>query len=90
MALALGGCLFDHAKGMADYQNEASRFYRTYHAISPDDPSSRFIIVCMAAKGYDFTITSTQCSSEYPLPPKAACYEPTNWVFWVIEKFRAD
>jgi hypothetical protein len=88
--MALGGCLHEHAKGMADYQNEASRFYQTYHAISPDDPSSRFIIGCMAAKGYDFTITSTQCSSERPLPPQARYYESTNWLFWVNEKFRAD
>jgi hypothetical protein len=78
VAMTLAGCLPDRAKDMADCQNEASRFYKTYHAVSPDDPSSRFIIGCMAAKGYDFTITPAQCSSEHPLPPQAACYEPSS------------
>ena len=90
VAMTLAGCLPDRAKDMAACQKEASRFYKTYHAISPDDPSSRFIIGCMAAKGYDFTITSAQCSSDHPLPPQAACYESSSWLFWIVEKFRAD
>jgi hypothetical protein len=90
VAMTLAGCLPGRAKDMADCQSEASRFYQTYHAVSPDDPSSRFIIGCMAAKGYDFTITPAQCSGERPLPPQAACYESSNWFFWIIEKFRAD
>ncbi len=90
LTLTLAGCLPDRAKDMAACQSEASRFYQTYHAVSLDDPSSRFIIGCMAAKGYDFTITPAQCSSERPLPPQAACYESSSWLFWIIEKFRAD
>jgi hypothetical protein len=88
--LTLAGCLSDRAKDMADCQSEASRFYKTYYAISPDDPSSRFIIGCMSAKGYDFTVAPAECSGAHPLPPQAACYRASSWLGWVIEKFRAE
>jgi len=85
-----GRLLAHRSNNMADCQKDASRFYKTYRAINPDDPSSRFIIGCMAVKGYDFMITPAQCSSEHPLPPQTACYEFSSWLFWIIEKFRAD
>ena len=87
VVLTLAGCQPDRAKDMAACQSEASRFYKTYHAISPDDPSSRYIIGCMAAKGYDFTISPAACSGKHPLPTQAACYTPSNWLFWIIDRF---
>ncbi len=90
MALTLAGCLPDRAKDMAECQKEASRFYQTYHAISPDDPSSRFIIGCMAAKGYNFTIAPAACNNDHPLPNQAACYTPSNWLYWAVDQFRAE
>ncbi len=90
VALTPAGCQPDRAKDMAACQNEASRFYQTYRAVSPDDPSSRFIIGCMAAKGYDFTISPAACSSKYPLPTQATCYAPSNWLVWIIDQFRAE
>jgi hypothetical protein len=89
-AMTLAGCLPDRATVMAACQKEASRFYETYRAVNPDDPSSRFIIGCMAAKGYDFTIAPAECSSEHPLPPQAACYTRSSWFGWIIDQFRAD
>lgn len=80
----------DRAKDMATCQRDASRFYQTYHAISPDDPSSRYLIGCMATKGYDFTISPAACSSAHPLPTQAACYEPSNWVIWLIDRIYAE
>jgi hypothetical protein len=90
VALILAGCLPDRTKDMADCQREASRFYETYHAVSPDDPSSRYIIGCMAAKGYDFTIAPAACSGEHPLPTQAACYTSSSWLAWMIDQFHAD
>jgi hypothetical protein len=88
-ALALGGCSRDRAKDMAACQVEAERFYQTYRAVNSDDPSSQYIIGCMAAKGYDFTISPAACNSEHPLPTQPACYAARSWPDWVIDQFRS-
>jgi hypothetical protein len=88
VAMTLAGCLPNRAKDMAACQTEASRFYETYHAVNPDDPSSRYIIGCMAAKGYDFTIAPAECSGEHPLPTQATCYTPSGWLDWIIFEIR--
>jgi len=88
VALTLTGCLPDRAKDMAACEREASRFYQTYHAVSPEDPSSRFIIGCMETKGYDFTVAPAECSGERTLLTQAACYAPSSWLGWIIDQFR--
>ena len=52
VVIALGGCLPDQAKDVAACRTEADRFYPTYEAVDPNNPSSQFIIACMATKGY--------------------------------------
>jgi hypothetical protein len=88
LAIGLGGCLPDQAKDVAACQTEAERFYQMYHAVDPNDPSSQYIIACMAAKGYDFTISPADCNSRYPLPTQAACYAPNSWLGGIRDKFR--
>ena len=87
LSLTLAGCLPDRAKDLAECQQEASRFYETYRAVDPDDPSSRYLIGCMAAKGYVFSIAAQDCRSERPFPNQAACYRPDSWLGWIAEQF---
>jgi hypothetical protein len=88
LLLVLEGCVPDQAKNMDVCRTEAEHFYHLYNAIDPKDPSSQFIIACMAAKGYEFAITPEDCNSRYPLPTQAACYVPNDWVGWTIDRVR--
>jgi hypothetical protein len=90
LPVLLAGCLPDRAKDLAACQKEASRFYLTYKATDPENPSSRYIIGCMAAKGYDFTIAPSACSSQRPFPTQAGCYIPSNWLVSIIDRFHSD
>ena len=86
--VSLGGCLPDQAKDMAACRTESDRFYQTYKAVDPEDPSSQYIIACMAAKGYNFTIFAADCDSQYPLPTQPTCYAPNSGPNWIIDQFR--
>jgi hypothetical protein len=88
MAIGLGGCVPNQAKDVATCQAEANRFYQTYEAVNPDDPSSKYIIACMVAKGYDFTISPADCDGRHSLPTQPACYAPNDWLDWIIDRFR--
>ena len=90
LAITLGGCLPDQAKDLAVCRIEADRFYQGYRAVEVDDPRSQYIIACMAAKGYDFTISPTACSSQRPLPTQSTCYAPSNWLAWIIDLIRGQ
>ena len=86
--MALGGCLPDQPKEVAECQAEADHFYNGYRDVDVDNPRSQYIIGCMAAKGYDFTIVPADCSSQHPLPTQPACYTPNSWFGWIIDQFR--
>jgi hypothetical protein len=86
--ITLGGCLPDQAKDMSACRTDADRFYQGYHAADVDNPRSQYIIGCMAAKGYDFTIASEECDSRHPLPTQPACYTSSSWLAWIIDQFR--
>jgi hypothetical protein len=88
MVITLGGCLPDQAKDLATCRKDADRFYQAYNAVDPDDPSSQYIIACMAAKGYHFTVLPEDCDSRYPFPTQPACYAPNSWLDWIIDRFR--
>jgi hypothetical protein len=90
LMFALGGCLPDRAKDLAACETEANRFYQTYKATDPEKPSSRYLIGCMATKGYEFTIAPVACSSRRPLPTQATCYAATNWLVSIIDRFRSE
>ena len=87
-ALTLGGCLPDQAEHMAACRTQADRFYQTYKAADLDEPSSQYIIACMAVKGYDFTILPADCDGRRPLPTKATCYRPNSWQGWIVDQIR--
>ena len=87
-ALTLAGCLPDRTGDMAACKREAARFYANFRAVDPDDPSSRYIIGCMAAKGYNFAVTPADCSSEHPMPTQPACYTSDGWLGWIADQFR--
>jgi hypothetical protein len=87
---ALTGCQDDRAQDIAICQNEAARFYAPHRAVDPEDPVSRFIIGCMAAKDHDFTIAAAACNSEHPLSTQPACYTSRTWFGWFIERLRGD
>ena len=87
-ALTLAGCIPDQAGNMATCQAEVARFYPTYVASNFDDPGTRYIIGCMAAKGYDLEVTAADCDSHYPLPVQAACYAPHGWLAGVIDRIQ--
>jgi hypothetical protein len=88
LAPALGGCLPDQSKDIAACETEASRFFPVYKAVDPSEPSSQYIIECMATKGYEFTVTPADCNSQHPLPTQAACYTPDNWFAGVYDQAR--
>jgi hypothetical protein len=88
-AISLGGCLPDQAKDVAVCRTEADRFYQAYNAIDADNPRSRYIIACMAAKGYDFDVSPADCDSRHALPTQAACYKSNSWLGWTVDKFHA-
>jgi hypothetical protein len=89
MAISLTGWQSDKAKDLEDCRTDAERFYHLYDAIDPADPSSQYIIGCMATKGYAFTTSSTGCDTRYPLPTQATCYAPSGWLDWLIDHFRS-
>lgn len=88
MTAALTAWLPDQPKAMDKCLGEASRFYPMYNVADPNDPSSHFIIECMAARGYDFTIAPSDCESRYPLVTQPACYTPNTWLGWAIDRVR--
>jgi hypothetical protein len=90
LALTLAGCLPDRAKDLAACQKEADRFYLPYKATDPENPSSRYIIGCMAAKGYEFTIAPSACNSQHPFPTQASCYTPSNWLVSIIDRLHSE
>jgi hypothetical protein len=89
-ALTLSGCLPERAKDMAECQKEASRFYESYRATDPNNPAGRFLIGCMATKGYEYSIVAAACSNDHPFPNQPGCYVSRTWSGWIAEQFGAD
>ena len=87
-ALSLSGCLPDQPKDVEACMGEASRFYQLTRAVDANDPPSRYIIECMAAKGYDFTVSPADCDSHHPLATQPACYVPANWFAGLLDAAR--
>jgi hypothetical protein len=94
MALALAGCVPDQSKDVAACEAEASRFFQLNKAADPNNTVSQYIIECMGAKGYEFTVAPADCNSQHPLPTQAACYTPDNWLAGLYDqmhrRFRAE
>jgi hypothetical protein len=88
VAFTVGGCLPDQgtAKNMTTCRLEADRFYQGFNTVDVNNPRSQYIIACMAAKGYDFDISSADCDSRHPLTTQPTCYVSSNWLAWIIDK----
>src|SRR5262245_5399096 len=86
LLIILTGCLPDQPRDMAACVSEAERFYHVYTDLDPESPSSRYVISCMAAKGYQFTILASDCDSRHPYPIEATCYEPITWPSWTVDR----
>src|ERR1700691_187014 len=86
--ITLGGCVPEQAKDVAACRTEADRFFHTYETVDPNDPSSQYIIGCMTARGYDFTIFPTNCDPLQPMATQPACYVPDSLIDRVIDQFR--
>jgi hypothetical protein len=88
--VAVTGCLPHQSKDLASCVAEAERFYHIYDAVDLENPGSKYVISCMAAKGYQFSILTSDCDIRRPMPTQATCYEPTSWQPWGIDRvFRA-
>lgn len=88
LAFTVGGCLPNQVteKNVTACRMQADRFYEGYNIADVNNPRSQYIIACMAAKGYDFDISSADCDSRRPLTTQPACYIPKNWLAWIVDK----
>jgi hypothetical protein len=87
--IVVGGCLPDQTKAVAACRVEADRFYQGYGAADVDNPRSRYVIACMAAKGYNFDVSPADCDSRHALATQSTCYASQNWMASIINQFRA-
>ena len=83
----LAGCSTNKVTDMAACQNEADRFYQGRQAADMDDPRSRYIIECMATKGYDFDVYPAACNDRHPFPTQPACFVRSNWLARTLDHF---
>ena len=88
VAITLAGCLPEKANDLAYCQTEADHFYQTYQAFDVNDPRTRYIIGCMAAKDYNLDMLLTDCDSQHRLVTQAACYTPNSWIARLTDRFR--
>ena len=80
LAINLVSCSPNKATDMAACQKEADRFFQGRPEVDMDDPRSRYIIECMASKGYDFDVYPAACTDRHPFPTQPACFVPSNWL----------
>lgn len=83
LLLNLQSCLPDQTKSLTACQKEADQFFMAYRNDDPQNPRSRYIIECMATKGYDFTVEPDACDNRYPLTTQPTCYSPHGWLNWI-------
>jgi len=87
VALLLGGCTPGKARQVAACELEAMRLYPQQPRGYLGTQDSRFMIVCMAAKGYRITILAAGCDSEQAFGYQPACYTPTGWLAATLDKW---
>src|SRR6476661_6934352 len=83
----LAGCLpqANKQKQVADCRDEADRFYQGYNNFDVENPRGKYIVSCMAAKGYKFQVSREDCDSRHPLVTQPACYAPRGWIARVLD-----
>ena len=80
-AILLGGCTPDSkVRAVASCELESIRLYPQQPRGYLGSHDSRYMIVCMAAKGYRITILAPGCDREQAFGYQPECYTPTGWV----------
>ena len=79
IAAVITGCSPEKRNDVSLCQKDGDRFYQGYQAGDVDNPRSRYIISCMAAKGYEFDISPADCDSKRPLATQSTCYVSSSW-----------
>jgi hypothetical protein len=87
LAINLAGCTPNNATDMAACQKEADRFYQGRQEADMDDPRNRYVIECMATKGYDFDVYPAACTDRHPFPTQPACFVRSNWLARMFDRF---
>lgn len=87
IAFGLTACSSEKVADLTTCGTEADRFFQGYRADDVNNPRSQYIIECMAAKGYEFDISSTSCDSRHSLPTQSACYVSAGWLARIINQF---
>lgn len=92
ITLLLGGCLPDQTKStdVTACRDEADRFYQAYNNADISNPRSKYIIACMAAKGYKFEVSPSDCDSRHALVTQSTCYVSNSWIAWIFGRFRSQ
>jgi hypothetical protein len=92
VTLLLGGCLPDQAKStdVTACRDEADRFYQAYNNADMNNPRSKYIVACMAAKGYIFEVSPADCDSRHALVTQSTCYVSKSWIAWIFGRFRSQ
>jgi len=90
MLVALGNCSSGKAQGVASCQADADRFYQAYRDDDVANPRGRYIIECMASKGYEFDISSADCDSRRALLTQQTCYVSASWIGRLIDRLRTE
>jgi hypothetical protein len=90
IAVWLGGCLPDQTKAndLTACRIEADRFYQGYSAADAGNPRSKYIVDCMATKGYDFDVSAADCDSRRALVTQSACYAAQGWLARIVSWIR--
>ena len=82
VALVLGACMPE--QDVAQCEVEAIRLYPNNPPKQYDDAATRYVTVCMKAKGYEFP--SKRCEYRFDRPGPSAlqpgCYKATGWRAW--------
>jgi hypothetical protein len=90
MLVALGNCSSGKAQDVAACQAEADRFFQAYRDDDVANPRGRYIIECMASKGYEFDISPADCDSRRALHTQQACFVSASWIGRLIHLFRTE
>jgi hypothetical protein len=85
--IALAGCSSGKAQDLAACRAEADRFYQGYRDDDAANPRGRYIVECMASKGYEFNVSPADCDSGRALLAQQACYVSTSWIGRLLDRF---
>jgi hypothetical protein len=90
LMIASQGCTPEKRNNVNACRMDADRFYQGYQVDDVDNPRSRYIISCMAAKGYEFDISPTDCDSKRSLATQSTCYVSTGWAARILDRLSAQ